>query len=480
MGGPSGLAVSDYFLLKHEEVATELAKRAVDADIITCDPAVDAPACAREVLAPVMERAWRRPVTEAEVDAVLRHLDVVEQEQAEPSKFTQAIRLGIQHILMAPHFLFRFEVLPDPTATEPQPLGNYELASRLSYLVYGSMPDDKLFAAAAAGKLTNPEELEAQFMRMLADPKGSVFVDRLIGEWLLVDRLDLLQPEATLYPNYDAELRDSMKKELTLFVKEFLTEDRDFRDMLDADFTYVNDTLAKHYGIPKADTYSHEFKRVSLADVPERGGLLTQGALLSATSVPHNDPTAVVSETNVIIRGQFVLEQLVCFQLPSPPDGVDVNQVQAEAQKDIADSEPRKVREGVRQAIQPCQGCHQYLDPIGYSMEHFDITGAWRTKDFLGTPVDSTGILKGGSGVDTGTFEGARSLGTLLKEDPRVSSCLVQNVMKLAVARDLTQSDMCAADALANQSNDSKSGLRSLVLSIIKSPIFTHQQGEAP
>jgi hypothetical protein len=476
--GAIGLTVSDYFLEKHEQVVTELAARAVDEGFITCDPGVEPHACAREIFGPFMKRAWRRPVEPGEVDNVLRYIDIVAAAPGETDTFEEAIQLSIQHVLMAPNFLFRFEEIADPDSTEPQPLGDYEIASRLSYFIYASMPDDALLEAADAGTLTDPEELEAQVDRMLADPKGIALVDRIANAWLTADRVDILNPNPELYPTFDDDLRESMKQELSLFLQEFLEEDRSFRDMLDADFTYVNDRLAAHYGIPNADTFSRDFTRVSLDALPERGGLLTMGAVLAATSVPHNDETAVVSETNIIVRGKFILETFPCFELPPPPPDLDVNAVQEDAQKDIPDTAPRKEREGFRQEMQPCASCHLYLDPMGFAMEHFDVTGAWRTEDNLGTAVDATGMLLGAG--ENGEFDGAHELGTLLKEDPRLSACITEALLKLAVQRALQPDDDCVTDELSERSDESGNGLRALVLSIVKSPPFVQQQGEAP
>jgi hypothetical protein len=478
--GAIGLTVSDYYLEKHEQAIADLAEHVVDNGFVTCDPGVEPRSCAREVFEPFMKRAWRRPVTSDEVDNVLRYFDVVAAEAGETDGFHQAIKLSIQHVLMAPNFLFRFEQLEDPASTEPQPLGSYEIASRLSYFIYASMPDDALFEAADAGRLTEPAELETQVRRMLADPKSTALVDKLASAWLSADRVDLLNPNPETYPSFDEELRQSLKRELDLFLTEFLTEDLSFKDALDADFTYVDRRLAAHYGIADAENFSDDFTRISLADLPERGGLLTQGAVLAATSVPHNDATAMVTETNIIVRGKFVLDKFVCFELPPPPAGLDVNQAQADLQKDIPDTAPRKVREGVRQLNQPCASCHQYLDPIGFSMEHFDVTGAWRTVDTLNTTVDATGALLGADGKPVGEFDGARELGRLLKNDPRISSCVSETVLKLALQRELDPEDDCVVEELAEKSDASGNGLLSLVLSIVESPPFTHQQGEAP
>jgi hypothetical protein len=426
-----------------------------------------------------MERAWRRPITREELDGVTRYLDVVASEPGETEPFRRVIELGMQAVLMSPNFLFRFEPLDDPTTPRATPLGDYELASRLSYFLWETMPDDELFAAAEEGSLGDAAGLEAQIDRMLDDPRSLALVDRLTREWLTTNRIDSLNPNPALFPTFDAALLESMRRETELFVGEFLREDRSYRDMFDADFTYVDDALARHYGLPEAGTLSAtEHTRVSLAGSTQRGGLLTQGSVLVATSVPRNDPTAEVSETNIIVRGQFVLAQLLCTHPPPPPPGLDVSSIQAEAQRDIPDTAPRKVREGVRQMMQPCATCHSFMDPIGFSMEHYDITGAWRETDALGTAVDTTGVLLGADGNEVGEFDGARSLGSLVRDDPRISQCLTETILRLALGRTLGAEDTCPVERLSETSDEEGNGLRSLVRSIAGSDAFTHQRGE--
>jgi hypothetical protein len=483
VAGVNGLTVSDLYLEKHETITANLAALAVERGLIACNPVdIGERVCARQTLEPLMKRAWRRPVTEEEVDGVLAHLDVVAAEAGEKSPFAQAIRLAVQEVLMSPSFLFRFEPVVDPTSPASQPLDSFELASRLSYFIYDSMPDAALFAAAESGELADAAGIEKQVRRMLADPKSKALVDKLAGDWLSTDRVDLLHPNPTVYPTFDAELRQSLKQETALFVKDFLLGDRSFKDLFDADFTYVNARLGKHYGLsPEVQSQlSADFARVSLAASPGRGGILTQGAVLAATSVPHNNPTAEITETSVILRGQFVLEHLLCADLGAPPDGLDINQIQADAQKDIPSDAPRKIREGVRQAMQPCAGCHSYMDPIGFSMEHFDVTGGWRDLDFQGTAVDSTGALKGEAGAVVGSFDGARSLGTLIKSDARVSACVTETVMKLALGRTLELEDHCRVENTARSSDSTGNRLGDLILSLTQSRSFTHQQGEVP
>jgi hypothetical protein len=478
----NGLTVSELLFEKAEAAAGRLARLALDNGFVGCDPTkIDRRACARQTLEPFMARAWRRPVTPAEVDGVLRYLALVEAERGEKDPFGQAIALAIQHVLLSPSFLFRFEIVENPASPAPQRLNDHDLASRLSYFIYGSMPDPPLFAAARSGKLRDPRELEAQVRRMLADPKAQDLVDRLAGGWLWGHRVDLVNPKASAHPTFDGELRQSLKKETALFVRELLVEDRDFRDALDADFTYVNERLAKHYKLAgAAGVLGKELKRISLATAPERGGLLTQGATLAATSAPLNIPTAEVIETNVIVRGLFVLEHLLCSHLPAPPEGLDVGQIQADAQKNVAPTAPRKEREAVRQTMAACAGCHSVLDPLGFSMEHFDVTGVWRSADTFKTPVDSTGVLKGDDGRIAGRFDGARSLGTLLKNDRRFAGCVTKAVFNLAVGRSLTGADQCRMQRLTAASAGSGHRLRELMVSMTKDESFTHQQGEAP
>jgi hypothetical protein len=481
VAGVNGLTVSDRFLEQHAKTVERLAALAIENSLITCDPnAAGERACAREVLAPFMERAWRRPVTPGELDAAIRYRDIVAAEPDEPEPFRQAMDLAIRATLLSPNFLFRFEPTVDPASAASEPLGDYQLASRLSYFLWETMPDDELFAAAREGSLSDTAVLEAQVERMLDDPRTQTLVDRLAREWLSTERVDYLTPSPTLYPDFDPALLDRMKQETALFIGEFLRDDRNFREMFDADFTYADATLARHYGLPGADELSDELTRVSLADVPERGGLLTQGAVLVATSVPRNDPTAEVSETNIIVRGEFVLRHLLCQHLPPPPEGLDFTQIQADAQRDIPDTAPRKVREGVRQGMQPCSNCHSYIDPIGFSMEHYDPSGAWRETDTLGTEVDSTGVLLGADGLPVGEFDGARSLGTLLARDTRVSQCLTETVLSVALGRNLNGGDQCLAEKLAEQSDAEGNGLRSLLRSIVLSEAFTRRGGEAP
>ena len=477
--GANGLTVSDLYLETSLQAAERLSALAIERGFIQCDPTrVEPRTCARQTLEPFLKRAWRRPIADAEIESMLGFLSVGAAGAGETKPFEAGIRLAIQSALLSPHFMFRMENLADPLAPDEQPLGPYEVASRLSYFIYESMPDDALFAAADADALRSPAALEAQVFRMLEDPKGEAFVRKLVGKWLALDTLDLLRLDTAVYPAFTDSRRNTIYRETSLFVKEFIASDRDLRDMLHADFTYLNAQLANDSGLP-TDGLGTEHTRVSLPSGSVRGGLLTQAAVLAASTIPANDSTAPIRETGVIFRGHYVLGHILCANPGAPPDGLDVNAIQNDAEKNIPRDAPRKVREAVRLTNQACLGCHQYIDPIGYSMEHFDVIGRWRDRDLAGGIVDSSGTLTATSGQPLGMFDGARSLGALLKEDPRVTSCLTQTMLKDALGRKLNDDDKARAERLAAKSLAEGSRLRRLIISLILDKAFTHQQGEA-
>lgn len=477
--GANGLTVSDLYLEMSLQVAERLSALAIERGFIKCDPTKMEPrACARQTLEPFLKRAWRRPIADAEIESMLGFLDVGARGAGETEPFKAGIRLAIQSALLSPNFMFRIENLADPVAPVEQQLGPYEVASRLSYFIYESMPDDDLFAAADSDTLRGPAALEAQVSRMLEDPKGEAFVRKLVGKWLALDNLDLLSLDTAVYPAFTESRRKTIYGETALFVKEFIDGDLDLRDMFHADFTYLNSQLANDYGLPTAGLGT-EHTRVSLPAESVRGGLLTQAAVLAASTIPANDSTAPIRETGVIFRGNFVLGQILCADPGAPPEGLDVNAIQNDAEKDIPRNAPRKVREAVRLTSQACLGCHQYIDPLGYAMEHFDVIGRWRDRDLAGGTVDSTGTFTTSSGQSLGMFDGARSLGALIKEDPRVTSCLTQTMLKDALGRKLNEDDKARVERLAAKSQEEGSRLRSLIISLILDKAFTHQQGEA-
>ena len=346
---------------------------------------------AREVLARFATRAFRRPVTDNEID---RLAALVQLGRAEGENFEAAIQLAVQAVLVSPHFLFLVETNErEPNAPGPvdaadgssvsnmESLTDFQLASRLSYFLWSSMPDDVLFAEAKAGKLREPEHWEAQVRRMLADPKSLAIVENFAGQWLQLRNLKTINPDRKRFPDFDESLRTAMQRETELFLAEIIREDRSVLDLLDADFTFVNERLAKHYGIDgiKGD----EFQRVTV-DPARRGGVLTQASVLTVTSNP--------TRTSPVKRGKWVLEQI--FNAAPPPPPPDVPELADDSGKPLTGT----LRERMQQhrANVSCAACHQRMDPIGFGLENFDAIGAYRERDGE-FPIDPSGELPDGS-----------------------------------------------------------------------------------
>ncbi|MFE8603261.1 DUF1592 domain-containing protein [Archangium violaceum] len=420
----------------------------------TPDPADPLP-CARLILEPFARRAWRRPVTPTEVDRLLAFLPLA---RAHGEGFDAGMKLALRAVLLSPHFLYRVELDPDPASTAPHPLNAHELASRLSYFLWSSMPDEALLAAADAGTLRNPEELERQVRRMLADPKAEALVDNFAGQWLYTRALDELHPDPHLYP-FDDSLREAMRQETRLVFREFLLGDHPAKDLLDANFTYVNDRLARHYGLPPPGT--SQMTRVDLSAHPERAGLFGQGSILAVTS--HPDRTSPVK------RGLWVLEQLLCKAPPPPPPNVEGLPPPVDPSMGI------KQRMARHSSDPTCSGCHQLMDPIGYGLENFNPVGAWRQKEEVsGAQVDPSGELPGGV-----RFKDGVELRTLLESDPGLERCIAQHLLTYGLGRGPTSADACTLDDIASKARTSGGRLSDLILSVIRSEAFTSRGGEA-
>jgi len=419
-----------------------------------CTPEVANPEpCGRKILERFARRAWRRPVTPEEVD---RLMGFVALARVHGEGFDEGMKLALRSVMVSPHFLFRVEADPEPGSTEPRALSDWELASRLSYFLWSTMPDDKLMAAAEAGKLSTPEELEQQVVRMLKDPKAKAMVDNFAGQWLHTRAMAYVSPDPT-YVAFDDELREAMRQETELFFNEFLHGDRPVRDMMDADFTYLNDRLAEHYGLPRPG--SSTMKRVSIAKYPERAGLLGKGSILTITSHPER--------TSPVRRGVWVLEQLLCRPPPPPPPnvpdlpGVDTN---------------LSVREQMRQHREDpaCAGCHSMMDPIGYGLENFNVVGAWRVKEeYSDAPIDSTGELPSGQ-----TFQNGVELRDILKEDPHLTTCVAEHLLIYGLGRGTLETDACLLEQVVHEAETRNGSLMDLIISLVRSVGFTHRRGE--
>jgi mono/diheme cytochrome c family protein len=352
--------------------------------IFVCRPATAAeePACAEKILADLARHAYRRPVTADDLQPLL----ALYRQGAESGGFESGVRLALQRILVSPGFLFRMEFdAPDAAPGSVHRISDLDLASRLSFFLWSSIPDDELLAVAERGELSRPSVVEGQVRRMLADPRSKSLVSNFAGQWLFLRNIPRIQPDPASFPNFDENLRLAFAQETELLIESTLHEDRSVADLLDTDYTFVNQRLAEHYGIE--GIYGSEFRRVAITD-PNRRGLLGQASILTVTSYPNR--------TAPTIRGKWVLEQLLGTPPPPPPPNVP-------SLKDDASTKTLTMRQRMEQhrANPSCAVCHRMMDPLGFSLENFDGLGRWRDSTGPGTgPIDSSGVLPDGTKFD--------------------------------------------------------------------------------
>jgi hypothetical protein len=350
-----------------------------------------APGDARKTLEHHLPRAFRRPARPGEID---RLLALFERSRKKGAPFEDALKTALKAVLVSPHFLYRVEL--DREGSEPYPVGDYELATRLSYFLWSSMPDDALFARAAEGKLHDPKALEAEVRRMIADPKFAAMAEGFAGQWLGTDSLPTqAQPDPRRFAAYTPSLRDAMMREVSEFFLHLVREDRSLLEMLDCDYAWVNEELAKHYGIPGVE--GKEFRKVKLPD-RTRGGVLGMAGVLTLTSYPQR--------TSPVLRGKWVLEEV--FGTPAPPPPMNVGLLPPDDSP--KDGLSFRQRLEAHRKKPECAACHNRLDPIGFGLENFDPIGRWRT-EIAGKPVDSKGVLSGDR-----TFDGPVELKKILLE----------------------------------------------------------------
>jgi hypothetical protein len=422
--------------------------------LVTCDLAAQGKACAREVIASFAARAWRRPLSEAEVDALVAFVDLAE---AQGDTVDAGLEVALTAILTSPHFLFRVELDADPASTEAHPLGGYELASRLSYFLWSSVPDAELFAAAGDGRLDSVEGIRAQVTRMLADPRSDALIDNFAGQWLYTRALADHTADYATYPAFDAELRDAMREETERFFRELLDGDYALEELLTADFTFLDGRLAAHYGLPAPG--SAEMSRVPLG-TDQRGGLLTQASLLTVTSYP--------ARTSPVKRGKWLLTQLLCSEPPPPPPDVPPLE---EPNGTPTGSVRDRLEEHRKDPV--CAACHEAMDPLGFGLEHFDGIGAWRDED-RGFAVDATGVLPSGE-----SFDGARQMASLIVQDPRFPACVADRLFTYALGRGLVAADAPYVEQVVDEAGASQARLRELVALVATSDPFRMRRGEA-
>jgi mono/diheme cytochrome c family protein len=422
--------------------------------IFVCHPrmATEENACATKILSRIARLAYRKPVTKRDAQILLEFFSAGRHDGG---SFDSGIQFALERVLVDPDFLLRVHREP-ATSKAVYRLGDLEVASRLSFFLWSSIPDDRLLDLAERGQLTNPAILEDQVRRMLADPRSTdALVNDFAAQWLNLRRVEEVVVDPDRYPNYDESLLQAFQRETEMFVASTLREDRSVLDLLNADYTFVNERLARHYGIQ--GIYGSRFRRVTLPNHEERGGLLAQGALLATTSYPDR--------TSPVLRGKFLLDNIFGLPVPPPPPGVDTN---------LAENKPGAVATSIRERLAKhrtnpgCASCHSVIDPLGFALENFDVIGGWRTVDESGKPVDASGTTLSGAKV-----EGLSGLRALLLEQPdQFPRTVTEKLLAYALGRRLEYYDRPAVRGIVRDMAAHDYRWSSLILGIVKSPTF--------
>lgn len=427
--------------------------------IFTCYPESDNDntACATEILGTLGRRAFRRPLDDKDMNLLMSFYE----EGSAQGNFEQGIQTALRFMLTSPEFLFRSE--PDPegiAAGEVYALDDVALASRLSFFLWSSIPDDELLALAEQGTLSDDSVLDAQIARMLRDPKAVALVDNFVAQWLFLRNLRSINPDTRTFPNFDDKLRQAFRTETEMFAQSIIRDDRSVIDFLDADYTYVNDRLAQHYGIP--NIYGSHFRRITLEDESRRG-LLGQGSVLTVTSYPNR--------TSPVLRGKWLLENIIGAPAPPPPPDVP----------DLPENQVGMAALSVRERLEQhredpnCRGCHAVMDPLGFSLESFDGIGRHRVRDAAG-PIDSAGELADGTPVN-----GVNDLRRALLEEPEVFvDTLSEKLLTYALGRGLTHKDMPVVRAITRNAADEDYRFSALVKEIVRSTPFRMKRADGP
>ena len=427
--------------------------------IFTCRPTsgADDEPCARQILSALARRAYRRPVTEDEVTRLLTFYTSNRDEHG----FEGAMQKALERLLVAPDFLFRVEADPvDIADGTAYPLSDLELASRLSFFLWSSIPDEQLLTVAEEGRLHEPAVLKRQVRRMLADPRSTALVDNFASQWLQLDRLGGVQPDFEVFFEFDENLRADMEQETKLFLRSQLREDRSLMELLTADYTFVNQRLARHYGIP--GVYGERFRRVTV-DGGGRAGLLGHASLLTLTAYP--------TRTSPVLRGKWLLDNILGMPpAPPPPDVPSL-------EEDLRGRAALSIREQMEQhrANPACAACHRMMDPPGFALENFDAIGRWRTTSEAGTPIDASGTL-----VDGSVVEGAASLrDALLRNEVSVMRTVTEKLLTYALGRGVEYTDQPAIRRIVAAAADDDYRWSSIILELVESMPFQMRRSES-
>ena len=429
--------------------------------IFSCRPGtraaeVDELACAREIMSTLGRRAYRRPVTDPDL---ARLLPFYEQGRVEGG-FERGIQRVIERVLVSPEFLFRVERDPAGVAAGTvYRVSDLELASRLSFFLWSSIPDDELLDTAIQGDLRDPAVLDRQVRRMLADRRSEALVTNFAEQWLFLRDIELKEPDTGFFPGFDENLRQAFRRETELFVDSILRDDRNVLELLTADHTFVNERLARHYGIPHV--YGSHFRRVQLPDDTRRG-LLGQGSILTLTSY--------ATRTSPVLRGKWILENLLSAPPPPPPPNVPA------LKETTDDGRPRSMREAMEQhrANPVCASCHALMDPLGFALENFDAVGRWRTLSESGTPIDATGVLPDGT-----RFDGPAGLRAELVRSPgQFVTTLTDKLLTYALGRGVEHYDAPTVRAIVRDAARDDYRFSSIVVGIVNSTPFQKRKAK--
>ena len=431
------------------------------ARIFTCRPAAgaDESLCARTILAALARRAYRRPVDRDDVDRLLAFFAAGRAE----GSFDAGIELALSRLLTSPEFLFRIE--RDPPGAPPgtnYPVSNLELASRLSFFLWSSIPDDELLALAARGELRDPPVLARQVRRLLTDPRSRALVDNFAGQWLQLRNLDAAHPAVPLFPDFDDSLRQAFRRETELFVANILRENRSVLELLTADYTFVNERLALHYGL--AGVRGSHFRRVALRGTARRG-LLGHGSILTVTSRPNR--------TSPVLRGKWIIENILGAPPPAPPPNVPP--LPGDEGGGAAAPQTMRERMAAHRANPACAGCHAMIDPPGFALENFDAVGRWREVDESFRPLDASGRLPGGSAfADLAEF---RAL--LLARPAQFVTTVVEKLLTYALGRGLEAYDLPGVRRIVREAAAANYRLPALIEGIIRHEAFLMRRAAA-
>jgi hypothetical protein len=454
---PSGMPRLEDGVIEGPYNVTGVSETPTRERIFVCRPgsAAEEPACAEQILSSLARRAFRRAVDTDDIQASLAFYN---DARAEGGNFDDGIRAAVSRMLVSPWFLFRVETdSPDVPPGSNHAISDFELASRLSFFLWSTIPDDELLTLAESGELREASTLEAQVRRMIGDPRSDAMVENFVGQWLQLRNLESrVRPDFLLYPDFDDNLRKAFRRETELLFAHVLREGRPVHELIDAQYTFVNERLARHYGID--GVYGARFRKVDVTD-PNRYGIFGHGSLLALTSVS--------SRTSPIIRGKFIQTEFWNNPPPLPP--ADVPALEESAPKD----RPSTVREQLElhRANPACAACHNNIDPVGFALENFDVDGSWRDKTREGLEIDSAGILLDGTPVN-GPVE---LRGALLADPDLFASTVAEKMLIYALGRGLAPADHPVVRQIVRNAADHDYSLVSIVLGIVDSYPFQHR-----